>query len=110
MHEAIERQRRGLSAYREARPVIAELGEGLRGVDGATARQALQHGTFGMLGQGGGNRRGQLLEVGRERGEDRDERAHDVAARLDFRFTDVTGGRAPEPQMSPSRAVLWSVK
>ncbi len=79
----------------EARAVVPELGEDLRGVDGAAARQALHQRPVGMLGQRRRDGRGELLEVRPERGEDGDERADDVAAGLGFCRADLArGGRA----------------
>src|SRR2546427_4667392 len=75
----------------EARAIVAELGEDLGRVDGAAAGQALHEPAIGMLRQGGLDAGGELLEVCHERGEDGDERADDLAARLRFRLADLAG-------------------
>src|SRR5258707_6031682 len=78
------------------RAIVAELGEDLRGVDGAAAREALHEPAIGMLRERGLDSGGELLEVRHERGEDGDERADDLAARLGFRLADLARGGAAE--------------
>src|SRR6267378_4060778 len=77
----------------EARAIVAELGEDLGGIDGAAARQALHEAAVRMLSQGRVEGRGELLELGDERGEDRDEGADDVAAGLRFGLADLARRR-----------------
>ena len=81
----------------EASAIVAELGQDLRGVDGATARQALHEPTIRMLRQRGGDGGGEVLDVRHERAEHGDDGPDDVAARLGFRLADLAGGGAVQP-------------
>ena len=67
---------------REAGAVVAEFGEDLGGVDGPTAREALDERAIGVLGQRGRDRRGELLDLGAEGREDRDQGLDQFAAGL----------------------------
>src|SRR5712692_4162879 len=80
----------------EAGAVIAQLGEDLRGVHGTTAGQALNEWAVGMVSEGGGDRRAELLDLRDEGHEDRDEAADDLAAGVGFRLPGLAGGRATE--------------
>src|SRR5437867_2429608 len=77
----------------EACAIVAELGEDLGGIDGATARQALHEAAVRMLSQCRFDGRGELLELPDEWGEDSDECAHDVSAGLRFGLADLARRR-----------------
>ena len=80
----------------EAGAIVAELGEDLRGVDGAAARQALHERPVGMLGQRRRDGGGELLELRDERRQDGDEGADDLAPGLGFGLADLAHGGGAE--------------
>jgi hypothetical protein len=81
----------------EAGPVVAEFGEDLGGVDGPTAREALDERAIGVLGQRGRDRRGELLDLGAEGRENRDQGLDQFAAGLGLGVAGATERGAAEP-------------
>src|SRR5205807_4969166 len=80
----------------EARAIVAELSEDLRGIDGAATRQALHEAAIRMLSQRRLDGRGELLELPDERGQDSHEGADEVPAGLRFGLADLARRRRAE--------------
>ena len=80
----------------EAGAVVAEFGEDLGGVDGAAAREALDERAIGVLGHGGRDGRGELLDLGDERRQDGDQGLHEFAAGLGLRVARPAQGGAAQ--------------
>ena len=76
----------------EARAIVAELGQDLRGIDGTAAGQALHEAAVGMLSQRRRDGGGQVLHLADERGQDRDQGSVEVPAGLGLGLADLAGG------------------
>src|SRR2546425_10822674 len=77
----------------EARAIVAELREDLRGIDSAAAGQALDEAAVWMLSQRRLDGRGEVLDLPDERGQDSDEGADDVPTGLRFGLADLARRR-----------------
>lgn len=80
----------------EARAVIAELGQDLGRIDFAAAGQGLDERAIGVLRQGRGDRRRELLDLGDEGGEHGDHAPDDFAAGLGFGLAHSAQGGCPK--------------
>ena len=87
----------------EASAVIAELGQERGGIDLATAGQALEERAVGMVGQGGGDRGRELLDLGDEGDQDRDQAADELATGVALGLAGAADG-APRKRASSSAA------
>jgi hypothetical protein len=81
---------------REAGAVIAEFGEELGRIDLPTPRQALDERAVGVVGQGGGDRRGELLDLGDEGDQDGDYAADELATGVALRLARPADRGAPQ--------------
>ena len=77
----------------KAGAIIPELGQDLGGVHAAAQRQRLQEGAVRVLREGGGDGRRELLDLGQEREQHRNERADDLPAGFRLEFAGLREGR-----------------
>ena len=90
-------------------PVVAEFGEDLGGVDGSTAREALDERAIGVLGQSGRDRRRELLDLGAEGRENRDQGLDEFAAGLGLGVAGATDRGAAESGQQLGRRAAAAV-